>query len=86
MIRSRTAGPREDENDVTTLYVSHPAALEHEVPSGHPERPDRMRAVERANDPKLAQRLLEVIEQMHQDADALRSIDDEIASGVIRCQ
>jgi len=48
MIRSRTAGPREDENDVTTLYVSHPAALEHEVPSGHPERPDRMRAVERA--------------------------------------
>ncbi len=45
-----------------------------------------MRAVERANDPKLAQRLLEVIEQMHQDADALRSIDDEISSGVIRCQ
>lgn len=45
-----------------------------------------MRAVERANDPKLAQRLLEVIERMHQDADALRSIDDEIASGVIRCQ
>ena len=45
-----------------------------------------VRAVERANDPKLAQRLLEVIEQMHQDADALRSIDDEIASGVIRCQ
>ncbi|MEB4989212.1 hypothetical protein RXP20_22200 [Pseudomonas aeruginosa] len=45
-----------------------------------------MRAVERANDPKLAQRLLEVIEQMHQDADALRSIDDKIASGVIRCQ
>ncbi|HFK8535243.1 TPA: hypothetical protein ACG0RT_000306 [Pseudomonas aeruginosa] len=45
-----------------------------------------MRAVERANDPKLAQRLLEVIEQMHQDADTLRSIDDEIASGVIRCQ
>lgn len=47
---------------------------------------EAMRAVERANDPKLAQRLLEVIEQMHQDADALRSIDDEIASGVIRCQ
>ncbi|WP_410966630.1 hypothetical protein, partial [Salmonella sp. SAL4451] len=45
-----------------------------------------MRAVERANDPKLAQRLLEEIEQMHQDADALRSIDDEFASGVILCQ
>ena len=45
-----------------------------------------MRAAERLGDPKLAQRLLEVIEQMHQDADALRCIDDDIASGVIRCQ
>jgi len=33
---------------VTTLYVSHPASFDHEVPEGHPERPARMRAVERA--------------------------------------
>jgi acetoin utilization deacetylase AcuC-like enzyme len=31
-----------------TLYLSHPAALEHHTPLGHPERPDRIRAVERA--------------------------------------
>ncbi|MDP4026169.1 histone deacetylase family protein [Methylobacterium sp. NEAU 140] len=33
---------------MTTLYVSHPASFDHEVPDGHPERPARMRAVERA--------------------------------------
>ncbi|WP_430913804.1 histone deacetylase family protein [Methylobacterium sp. sgz302541] len=32
---------------MTTLYVSHPAALDHAVHPGHPERPDRIRAVER---------------------------------------
>lgn len=33
---------------MTTLYVSHPAALDHAMPEGHPERADRIRAVERA--------------------------------------
>ena len=33
---------------MTTLYVSHPASFDHEVPEGHPERPARMRAIERA--------------------------------------
>lgn len=32
---------------MTTLYVSHPSALDHIVPEGHPERPSRIRAVER---------------------------------------
>jgi acetoin utilization deacetylase AcuC-like enzyme len=31
-----------------TLYLSHPSALLHQTPSGHPERPDRIRALERA--------------------------------------
>src|SRR5215213_10114676 len=31
-----------------TLLLGHPAALDHQVPIGHPERPDRIRAVERA--------------------------------------
>ncbi|MBS7698331.1 MULTISPECIES: histone deacetylase family protein [unclassified Chelatococcus] len=31
-----------------TLYITHPACLEHRVPAGHPERPDRLRAVEAA--------------------------------------
>ncbi len=31
-----------------TLYITHPACLDHRTPSGHPERPDRLRAIERA--------------------------------------
>ena len=33
---------------MTTLLLHHPAALEHQIPPGHPERPDRIRAIERA--------------------------------------
>ena len=32
---------------MSTLLVSHPACLDHLTPLGHPERPDRLRAVER---------------------------------------
>ena len=31
-----------------TLLVTHPACLDHLTPPGHPERPDRLRALERA--------------------------------------
>src|SRR5258706_2148948 len=31
-----------------TLRVTHPACLQHLTPVGHPERPDRLRAIERA--------------------------------------
>ena len=31
---------------MTTLLISHPACLEHRPPEGHPERPDRLRALE----------------------------------------
>ncbi|WP_262296255.1 histone deacetylase family protein [Microvirga sesbaniae] len=31
-----------------TLYIAHPASLDHQTPLGHPERPDRIRAIERA--------------------------------------
>ena len=33
---------------MTTLLLSHPACLEHLTPPGHPERPDRLRAIEHA--------------------------------------
>ncbi len=33
---------------MSTLFLSHPACLEHQMPMGHPERPDRLRAIERA--------------------------------------
>jgi acetoin utilization deacetylase AcuC-like enzyme len=32
---------------MTTLLITHPACLEHLTPAGHPERPDRLRAIER---------------------------------------
>ena len=31
-----------------TLLITHPACLDHLTPSGHPERPDRLRAIDRA--------------------------------------
>jgi acetoin utilization deacetylase AcuC-like enzyme len=33
---------------MSTLLLSHPACLDHRTPSGHPERPDRLRAIEQA--------------------------------------
>jgi acetoin utilization deacetylase AcuC-like enzyme len=33
---------------VTTLLLTHPASYNHEMGPGHPERPDRIRAIERA--------------------------------------
>ena len=33
---------------MTTLLLSHPSGLIHKTPAGHPERPDRLRAIEKA--------------------------------------
>jgi acetoin utilization deacetylase AcuC-like enzyme len=33
---------------MSTLYIAHSACLDHQTPFGHPERPDRIRAIERA--------------------------------------
>jgi acetoin utilization deacetylase AcuC-like enzyme len=33
---------------LSTLFISDPIFLEHLVPAGHPERPDRLRAIEKA--------------------------------------
>ena len=33
---------------MTTLYLTHPACLKHDMGHGHPERPDRLRAIEHA--------------------------------------
>ena len=41
----------------TTLVVSHPACLEHDMGEGHPERPDRLRAIERALESEAFQML-----------------------------
>jgi acetoin utilization deacetylase AcuC-like enzyme len=42
---------------MSTLLISHPACLDHLTPSGHPERPDRLRAVERALEAETFQSL-----------------------------
>src|SRR6266567_7389067 len=33
---------------MSTLLITHPACLDHLTPAGHPERPDRLRAINRA--------------------------------------
>ena len=39
---------------MATLLVTHPACLDHITPAGHPERPDRLRAIDRAlEDPRF---------------------------------
>ena len=40
--------PRSEHRPMPTLLLSHPACLDHLTPMGHPERPDRLRAIERA--------------------------------------
>jgi len=45
---------------MSTLFISHPAFLDHLTPSGHPERPDRLRAVERALEAEKFQSLARV--------------------------
>jgi acetoin utilization deacetylase AcuC-like enzyme len=45
---------------MSTLLITHPACLEHLTPAGHPERPDRLRAVERALEAEKFQALVRV--------------------------
>jgi acetoin utilization deacetylase AcuC-like enzyme len=45
---------------MSTLLISHPACLQHIVPQGHPERPDRLRAIERALEAERFQALARV--------------------------
>ncbi|HXW49053.1 MAG TPA: histone deacetylase family protein [Xanthobacteraceae bacterium] len=45
---------------MSTLLITHPACLEHLTPLGHPERPDRLRAVERALEAEKFQMLARV--------------------------
>jgi len=46
---------------MSTLLITHPACLEHLTPLGHPERPDRLRAVERALEAEKFQSLARVL-------------------------
>ena len=43
---------------MSTLLISHPAFLDHVTPQGHPERPDRLRAIDRVLEDEKFQPLL----------------------------
>ena len=45
---------------MSTLLITHPACLEHLTPTGHPERPDRLRAVARVLEGEQFQNLARV--------------------------
>ncbi len=45
---------------MSTLLVTHPACLQHLTPLGHPERPDRLRAIEHALEAEKFQSLARV--------------------------
>jgi acetoin utilization deacetylase AcuC-like enzyme len=45
---------------MTTLLITHPACLDHVTPAGHPERPDRLRAIERTLEHERFQNLARV--------------------------
>jgi acetoin utilization deacetylase AcuC-like enzyme len=55
---------------MTTLLITHPACLEHLTPAGHPERPDRLRAIERA----MADERFKSLVRVEAPAAALESI------------
>src|SRR6202162_1176334 len=42
---------------MSTLFVTHPACLNHLTPPGHPERPDRLRAIEQVLEQEQFQHL-----------------------------
>jgi acetoin utilization deacetylase AcuC-like enzyme len=45
---------------MSTLLITHPACLQHLTPAGHPERPDRLRAIEQALEDEKFQTLARV--------------------------
>ena len=45
---------------MSTLLITHPACLNHLTPAGHPERPDRLRAIDRAFEQERFQTLARV--------------------------
>ncbi len=45
---------------MSTVLISHPACLDHLTPAGHPERPDRLRAIEQALEDEKFQTLARV--------------------------
>lgn len=58
---------------MSTLYLHNPVFLEHEVPEGHPERPDRIRAIDHALEDETFTFLTRELTKAGEDADILRA-------------
>jgi len=56
-----------------TLLISHPCFVHHETPHGHPERPDRIRAVERILEHERFQPLIRELAPMADRTDIIRA-------------
>ena len=70
---------------MTTALITHPACLEHVMPSGHPESPDRLRAVLAALDaPEFAPLLREQAPQASMEQIALAHPGDFAAALLAR--
>ncbi|SFK14162.1 histone deacetylase family protein [Methylocapsa palsarum] len=57
---------------MTTLFFSHPSSLEHDTGPGHPERSDRIRAIERAIEAERFNKLLRRLSPGHNREAILR--------------
>src|ERR671914_2876193 len=55
---------------MTTLLVTHPCFVDHDTGYGHPERPDRMRAIDRALSDALFKTLRRVEAPLRDDVEA----------------
>ena len=55
---------------MSTLLITHPACLDHRTPAGHPERPDRLRAI----DSVLEQERFQTLARVEAPAAALDTI------------
>ena len=58
---------------MTTALLSHPDCLDHATPEGHPERPDRLRALEQVLCDERFMTLLRVDAPLAEDAHILRA-------------
>jgi len=68
--RAEIATP--DVKSGVTLVISHPACLAHDMGEGHPERPDRLRAIERALESEAFQTLVRDLAPRADDAPIAR--------------
>lgn len=76
------AGAQAGEAHVTTLFISHPSALLHDMGPGHPERPDRVRVIERALESETFQMLARERAQRGAVEDILRCHPEAYVRGL----